>query len=745
MSELVAYRGESTRSPESKSLEDLKLELDAARQRWAAISAKRQNRLFDRRIRGYNQAQEEYNVLVAEYGRRKLADQIAAADTARERNIIALSYIVDMQNQLRAETDQISDGKRTRKFGRAIGKWLTTGSKLTQFAKGAAVSMAAGVVGGFAGATIATLAAVRFAKGYVTSEVSSLGQVDANTYHNEFAQDDNADTLLERAQARSAETFETAGDDQQIQKRAAVKRGMARMAVGFVVGGTVGSLIHGALDMPLAHATPIVDTTHEGAYSNPGLSAQGTEYSSPGLHEVNYGNPGLSVEQSSAMNPGLVGVEDTYTNPGLSSVSLDHLELKPEDSTSTYSNPGLTEVSGSGNDTYSNPGLIEVHSSTDTAASAPGLTEVNTDNYSNPGLIEVTPTETHGDNYSNPGLVNVTPETTHDVSDSSAEHIDLDGTFTVQHGNGYVREIMDAAKANDIKITSDQAWEIHKDIVNKVGVDYINLVNHHGHDTYSMGDSKYETGISAPGKAEWDAQAADIMRDKFAEIQAENTHDSAPVDHDAVDTDTHAEADATDQEFSEGAQHIGNAEGYYHELDQMGVPDEHQAEVLHEAAPQLYEQGAAYEMNDGLPGIKMTPDHMMTQESLDTLHQAAIDTNAGDDLTVTHEGIVFDEATDAASTTTTDDGEFLVSDFGQSYDVDAQNYYDALKDVDRAHWQDLLNEAAPQLQSITYNGESLTYHDASGWHFHEVNGTLPPEARAAIKTAAKENGWALAA
>lgn len=196
-------------------------------------------------------------------------------------------------------------------------------------------------------------------------------------------------------------------------------------------------------------------------------------------------------------------------------------------------------------------------------------------------------------------------------------------------------------------------------------------------------------------------------------------------------------------EFSSGAQHISDGEGFYHELSQMGVPASDQAEVLQEAAPQLYDQGIAYEMNDSLPGINMTPDHVMPQESLETLHQAAIETNVGNDLTVMHEGIVFDEATAAASTTTADNSGFLVSDFGKSYDVDAQSYYNALKGVDRSHWQALLNEAAPKLQSVRYGGASLTYHDNSGWHFREVN-NLPPEARAEIRAVANKHNWVLA-
>lgn len=710
MSEQLIYRGETRNNVEQKPLGELKLELDQARSHWAKISAKRQNRLFDRRIHGYNEAQQNYNALLAEYGRRSLADKIGGVQNARERNVIALNYIVDMQNQLRTETDKISDSKRMRKFGRAIGKWLTTGSKVTQFAKGAAVSMVAGAAGGLVGASVATLAAMRFAKGYLTSEVSGLGEVEANTYHDEFAQDEDHETLFQRAQAKSAETFEQLGGDQQAKKRAAVRRGVGVMAVGFVVGGTIGSLIHGAIDAVPAHATPLVSDV----YDNPGLEAN-ADYVSPGVQESVYQSTGLEAATPSLavehINPGLSDAYTTYDSPQLAGTYYENPGLgdAPVNSESLhlvgnaeYSSPGLN-VAG-----YTNPGL-------DTGAQTTiGIGGV----YENPGLVDQP-------QYENPGLLNV---------ESPSESIDV-SAFTVQQGHGYVNEIMDSARANDIKITPEQAWGIHKDIVNKVGTDYINLLHHGGPDTYSMGDSKYETGISASGEAEWDPQAADILRDKFAELQAD----------DVVASSDHEDMDAmVTHEFSGDAQHISNGEGFYQTESEMGIPASGQTEVLQEAAPQLYDQGIAYEMNDSLPGINMTSDHVMPQESLETLHQAAIDTNVGDDLTVTHEEIVFDEATDAASTTTADNGEFLVSDFGKSYDVDAQSYYDALSRVDRSHWQALLNEAAPKLQSVTYDGESITYRDAAGWHFREVD-ELPPSANKILTTIANKHNWTLAA
>lgn len=209
-------------------------------------------------------------------------------------------------------------------------------------------------------------------------------------------------------------------------------------------------------------------------------------------------------------------------------------------------------------------------------------------------------------------------------------------------------------------------------------------------------------------------------------------------------TDAVGQDVTTTHEFSSGAQHIGKGEGFYHELGQIGVSPEHQAEVLQQAAPQLYEQGIAYKMNDGLPGINMTPDHLMPQESLETLHQAAIDSNVSDNFTITHEGIVFDELTNEASTTSTVNSEFVVNDFGKSYDADAQSYYNALKGVDRSHWQALLNEAAPKLQSIPYDGKPLTYPSADGWHFREVN-QLPPVARKIIASIADKHDWTLVA
>jgi len=85
--------------------------------------------------------------------------------------------------------------------------------------------------------------------------------------------------------------------------------------------------------------------------------------------------------------------------------------------------------------------------------------------------------------------------------------------FTVESGHGYTHEIIDTVKSLGGDISVDQAWKLHRNIADAVGSDYINLNDFSGNDTYSMGPSKYEVGISAPGKAQWDPRALEMIRD----------------------------------------------------------------------------------------------------------------------------------------------------------------------------------------------------------------------------------------
>ncbi len=471
------------------TLDELRMQLDDARSEWASISSKRQNRLFERRIHGYNDAQEQYNQLVIDYGRMELAEALASTDDIAEQRRMTVAYILEQQNELRELTDHTVEGKRSRKFGRSIGKWLTTGSKKVQFAKGATLGLAASMAGGVVGAGIAGLAAVNFAKGYMTSEVHGLGRTDMDEAGLLGDTEDESDvsfgTLLERAQAKSAELFDTDGKEQQVQRRQAAKRGLGVMATGMAFGGIIGLSIDG-FTAPSASANPGTD-----AYVNPGF---GDTHANPGVVDSTHTNPGLSeVAAADHTSPGVVEASsDNHSNPNMiGPLAVD-----------THSNPGMIDLDSRGNpgidqsaDTHTGPGMLD----TTDSHTNPGV-DGDTDTHTNPGMAD---TDTH----TSPGMA--TPDSHVGPGMSEAAN----AGFTVEYGNGYTHELIQAAAANGVDMSVDQAWTAHQAIVDAVGADYIDLTDHSGADTYSMGDTQYETGISAPGEATWSPEALELVND----------------------------------------------------------------------------------------------------------------------------------------------------------------------------------------------------------------------------------------
>ena len=71
--------------------------------------------------------------------------------------------------------------------------------------------------------------------------------------------------------------------------------------------------------------------------------------------------------------------------------------------------------------------------------------------------------------------------------------------FDVQSGSGYTQELMEFAQANGHALTPDQSWQLHQDLMNQFGQDYINI-NGGGNDIYVDGN---DVRLTAPGSATW--------------------------------------------------------------------------------------------------------------------------------------------------------------------------------------------------------------------------------------------------
>lgn len=99
-------------------------------------------------------------------------------------------------------------------------------------------------------------------------------------------------------------------------------------------------------------------------------------------------------------------------------------------------------------------------------------------------------------------------------TDSAETESDTNQPFDVQHGSSYTQELVDAAAERGVDMSGEQAWAAHQQLVDAHGADYINLGVDGVNDTYSMGESKYEVGLSSPTEtATWDTDALDMIND----------------------------------------------------------------------------------------------------------------------------------------------------------------------------------------------------------------------------------------
>ncbi len=104
------------------------------------------------------------------------------------------------------------------------------------------------------------------------------------------------------------------------------------------------------------------------------------------------------------------------------------------------------------------------------------------------------------------------------IVEKIAEKPSVAGSFTVEKGHGYTHELMETVKETyGVELSKQEAWELHKELVRTAGTDYIDLLDSNGSDTYSLGTSRYDVGISDSGKAEWSDKAIKVLDDKFAD------------------------------------------------------------------------------------------------------------------------------------------------------------------------------------------------------------------------------------
>ena len=244
---------------EERTIDMIQGELDAARDEWAALQAKRQSRLWDRRIHGYNAAKERYETLQRELGSRTLEETVNDPNLSdAEKNTAVIAYIFDEQRALRAQTKEKVSNTSMSRFVEKFGGWLNKGNSWSKIGKGVTVGLGAAVVGAGAGllfgvagmgAAVAGVGAVvtgaaRFTKAYAKSdEKLGRGMVQIEESDKTVLLDDlnaqGGDNIFHSALSVSRQKFESDTKKEQEKRRKTAGLALGGMALGAGVGTTI--------------------------------------------------------------------------------------------------------------------------------------------------------------------------------------------------------------------------------------------------------------------------------------------------------------------------------------------------------------------------------------------------------------------------------------------------------------------------------------------------------------------------
>lgn len=533
---------------QAPTLEVLEARLIGARIAQARAEERRLTSLTDKKSEIDDLTWIAYEEARSAYGAQLLEAEITQAETDEQKNLLALTYLMQEQQALQAEIENPTARTKLEKlknFGRVavrgFGRWLSTGSKKVQFAKSMVVSAGASVAFGVLGGGVAAaggMAAVRYAKAYASGMAMDVtGQVSTQEELAEQVKDQNYTNIQTTFDyiggIMNQERDATIYSHQERNRRAHV-RGLGALVVGAVVGTTIGTVVHEAFDpfgtvmahaeTPTAHdAVNFVSYTHDldGTVSA-GHVAPETIQLNDIVHEttsqINAAHDTtsdvqapLSVNHETAGSIGGVDDNVTHDTSGIGGLHESSGTVLAKVDGGTHEAPGTI---GAAHETSGNLTIIHEAGGANIPASTPD------GGHESAGILN-SAHETTGTVY---GIHEVSSDISENVHESSGDIAgvhevpqpispEISKTFTVEKSHGYVDELMDAAKANGKEMTPEQAWNAHKVIVDKVGADYLNLINHHGHNTYSMENSPYEVGISAPGEATWAPEAQPLIQD----------------------------------------------------------------------------------------------------------------------------------------------------------------------------------------------------------------------------------------
>lgn len=238
------------------AVEGAEAKLASLRGQMAAVSAKRQGRLFGKSGE-YEQLQAEYNTQLVALGKMKLAEVIANdALTDSQKNVAVISYIFDEQQQLREQTKEVLKDTKVSKFI----EWFNSGTKGQRFRRGVYLGLGGVIVGaglgavagvaagaGIAGAATATaVSGTRFARyfakkdnqqGRGMEQIENQAIVQHKSETMKRLEGDSEADKLATASNYFTDLFERDTKAQQEKRRKSVRAGLAGVAIGAVAGG----------------------------------------------------------------------------------------------------------------------------------------------------------------------------------------------------------------------------------------------------------------------------------------------------------------------------------------------------------------------------------------------------------------------------------------------------------------------------------------------------------------------------
>lgn len=503
---------------------------------------------------------EAYEAARAAYGTRVLENDLHNAGTDTEKNALVVSYLIEEQHKLDAEVEDPTELRlrdRARRIGRgaiqAAGGWLSRGSRKVQFAKGALVSAAFSVpLGAFVGGVgaFAGMSAVRYLKARAVGSVREVQQQHstADDIAEQMMSDGVEFATTEEAFERASELLraEREANIARVQERnaAAGRSGLVAMAVGAVAGAAVGGIIHEVvMGGSVAHALP----TTGGQHTTPGVVAAVNAHDTVGTVDAQaHTTTGSVAAAESHITTGNIEVPSGHATTGVVTVSGAHETTGGVNVSelSTHSTNGSVGLSG-----HATTGKVDVPA----GHHATGKVDVPA-GHNTTGTVDV------AGGHVTTGNVEVPSghEATGGIDTDST--IEAGSTFTVESGHGDTHELLDFAKANDVKLTPEQAWKLHTYIIDQlrdqghglVNGNYITLGDHAGADAYSMGHTPYEVGIAAPSHdAHFTTEAQALIEKSMADLKA---HGSAQFMQDStqhattghVDVPTHATTGTVD-------------------------------------------------------------------------------------------------------------------------------------------------------------------------------------------------------